>query len=44
MHFWRDINNQWYISKDDEVKAKRQARRIEKKAVEYGVWAEDVLS
>ena len=39
-----DINNQCYVSKVDEAKASRLAKRIEKKAVEYGVWAEDVLS
>ena len=39
-----DINNQCYVSKVDEAKARRQAKRIEKKAVEYGVWAKDVLS
>jgi hypothetical protein len=36
-----DINNQCYVSKEAEAKAKRLTKRIEKVAVEYGVWAED---
>jgi len=39
-----DINNQFYISKEAEAKAKRLTRKIEKMAVEHGVWAEDVPS
>ena len=34
-----EIRNQCYVNHEDEAKARRQANRIEKKAVEYGVLA-----
>ena len=39
-----DIANQVYLSKQGEARARRTARQIEKKAVEYGVWSEATSS
>ncbi len=39
-----DITNQLYVSTEDEARARRIARWIERKAVEYGIWSEDSAS
>jgi len=37
----RDLESAYFVNKEDRRKAARMIRRITKKAVEYGIYADD---